>query len=354
MLVVIGSVLAATVVPPPIVIPVSEQRMVMWMPGPAQCAGSTQTPVSGRRPYNMLTRSDGANLKPVEYTFAIDASGRPVSIARNTEGGANEQAGSALAASRFALGERREDCSISYVPVAKRLEDTPVVELQSYMMTNQRPRLPEEGLRKVFAGDECRRATQPLMRAYPDFSQVDATPGVRDWEMVGFDVDSEGRTQDVRNVGGTGNDDLEEAAREAVEETRFNEGPLRRNCTYPYWRGAGLLPAPDMPPSNGDERPECRDDEWATPPKLVYPEAYRARSIEGWAILHFDIAPWGEVGNVSVVAAEPSDDFGQAAKFMLERASKPEGAGAVGCEARVAYRIRADGADDSGESAAAS
>ena len=34
------------------------------------------------------------------------------------------------------------------------------------------------------------------------------------------------------------------------------------------------------------------------------------RAIEGWAVIAFDVAPWGGTGNVRVVASEPAADFG--------------------------------------------
>ena len=220
------------------------------------------------------------------------------------------------------------------------------VELASYIMTNQTPRLPKEAYDRLRAGDECRPGTQPLMRAYPNFDDIPATPGVRDWAMIGFDVAASGETVNVHHLYGTGNDALAEASKGAVENSRFNEGPLRRNCSYPYWRTAAVLPAPPAPPRAPDWTDPCEALEWDRAPQRIYPTAYSARSIEGWADIAFDVATWGAIGNVRVLGAQPTEDFGEAAKRMIELARAQKNAGFTGCEKRVYYRMGTNGAPE--------
>ncbi|RZM34116.1 MAG: energy transducer TonB, partial [Sphingomonas sp.] len=84
--------------------------------------------------------------------------------------------------------------------------------------------------------------------------------------------------------------------------------------------------------------PAGRD--WTTPPILIFPEAYRRRSIEGWAIVTYDLAPWGEPGNIHAVAAEPSADFGAQAEAVVRGARLPASdRGATGCVDRVIFKI---------------
>ena len=67
-------------------------------------------------------------------------------------------------------------------------------------------------------------------------------------------------------------------------------------------------------------------------PALVFPEPFRRRSIEGWAIVRYDVAPWGETGNVSAVAAEPASAFGQEAVRIVQQARlAPSPQGYSGC-----------------------
>jgi hypothetical protein len=319
------------------------QQLVSWMPGPATCeGGAVAGVVEGRRPYNTLWSGRGSPPASVTFEFAIDPTGRPLSIARTSPSHvSNSTAGPALSASRFASGAARTGCSLTYRPLMRPAEKADRVELASYVMTNQTPRLPRGAYDWLRAGDECRQATQPIMRAFPEFDTIPATPGVRDWTMIGFDVMPSGETANVRQLYGTGNAPLDAAAEDAVKASRFNEGPLRRNCSYPYWRKAGLLPAPPPPPRDPEWTDPCAALEWDREPRLIFPEAYRSRSIEGWADIAYDVATWGEIGNVRILRAEPTDDFGEAAKRMIERSSAQANGGLTGCETRVFYRMEA-------------
>ena len=343
--------------PPPILIspPASSRstetpapQLVSWIPGPVRCETGAEAPVvEGRRPYNTLWNGRGSPPSAMAFEFAIDPTGRPLSIVRTSPPAyAQGTAGPALASSRYEAGAALEGCSITYHPVMRPVDKAEPVELASYVMTNQTPRLPKEAYDRLHAGDECRPGTQPLMRAFPNFDDIPATPGVRDWAMIGFDVAASGETVNVRHLYGTGNDALAKASEEAVESSRFTEGPLRRNCSYPYWRNAAVLPAPPAPPRAPGWTDSCEALEWNREPQRIFPEAYLARSIEGWADIAYDVATWGEVGNVRVLRAEPTDDFGEAAKRMIERSSAQKNTGFTNCETRVFYRMQGSGAPE--------
>ena len=72
----------------------------------------------------------------------------------------------------------------------------------------------------------------------------------------------------------------------------------------------------------------------------MYPPAYGARKVPGWAILRFDVAPWGLVGNIEVLASQPSDAFGVAARCLVANARpSPPASGYRGCLIPVIYAI---------------
>lgn len=323
---------------------VSAASLALWMPGAVSCeTGGQAAPTLLRRPHSTLVWGEGRMLKPITLTFDIDGAGRPLSIAREQGfvGVREDRTAPALAASSFAAGPARQGCKITYTPDIQSLERVARAEIASYVITRQIPTLPPAAFARLREGDGCERdrRTQPLIRAYPDFARVQATPGVRDWTVIGFDVDAAGRPANVRALASTGNAALDSAASESIRKSRFNKGPARTGCSYPYWRNAGVRAAPPM----GDKPPPgtagCAIERWATAPRLIYPPAYVARAIEGWAVLRFDVAPWGEIGNVRVIEAQPSEDFGLAARAMLELARKPTGAAGTDCMTRVVYKM---------------
>ncbi len=57
-------------------------------------------------------------------------------------------------------------------------------------------------------------------------------------------------------------------------------------------------------------------------------------------MIGYDVAPWGQTGNWSVIASEPSADFGQAALNAVRLAVKGESPqGASGCLTLVRFKI---------------
>ena len=73
----------------------------------------------------------------------------------------------------------------------------------------------------------------------------------------------------------------------------------------------------------------------------MYPENFRRRGIEGWAVIAFDLAPWGAVGNAKVVAAEPAAEFGEAAqRIVLGSAAASSKKGYSNCVVRVRYAMQ--------------
>lgn len=341
-----AALLLASVPAPAVNVPALSQQLLAWQPGEIRCDGQAITDATMRRPDLALAATDPQRVRSIAYRFAVDDTGRPHSITR--EGDAfvpfAQDIGPALAASRFPAGAKRAACTVRYTPQFDPLARAPIADLAAYSIFPAGPKLPKAGWDRLGAVGNCRDRPRPapLLRAFPDFSKVAATPGVRDWSLVAFDTDADGRPVDARVAHGTGNADLDAAAVDAVRASRFTGG-ARTGCLYPYWRAAGRLTAPDKPDEDQIRPADTRCPakvEWATRPNSSYPPAYRQRAIEGWAILSFDAAPWGEIGNIKVLDAQPSADFGQQAIQILRSGRvAPSAQGATGCVETVKFKM---------------
>ena len=343
----VASSLTGASVAPPAALPtassegVAERALLTWTAGEVRCSGNGSVAVTKPvRPLNALVWMPFGD-RAVTLQFDIDDSGRPVSIQDTFAG--HHDLGPSLAATRFAP-TARTGCSITFTPNATSLASAEIADLISYTVEPISGQLPKQGWARIAQLDggsgNCmtRPRPQPLLRAYPDFARMAGKPGVKEWTLVGYDIDAKGKPIQVRTLRGTGNEALEREAVKAVKNSRFTAG-ARQACRYPYWRSPEDVQAPPMPtPASGQEN-GCRVAEaWAVPPALRFPPAYARRRIDGWAILTYDVAPWGAVGNVKVVQAQPSDAFGRQAAQMLvagKRAASEQGA--TGCVARVKF-----------------
>ncbi|KQU47467.1 hypothetical protein ASG67_14565 [Sphingomonas sp. Leaf339] len=327
----------------------AEQQLFAWMPGPVRCAGFAVTGTPIRRPLTGLRWPGGDQaLRPATYTFRIDANGRPLSIARAGEGYVwqGEDIAPSLAASRFPAGAARSDCTIAYTARLTPMAAAPVADLMSYTISPTMGVLPRTGWDRLPpAGATCRNDPQPqaLVRVYPDFRMLPGTPGLRNWSMLQYDIDVRGRPANVRVVEGTGNAPLNAASIKALKAWRYTPG-ARTGCLFPFRQAPKNMAAPVMPdqatlaPANGN-CPVKHD--WVTRPLLTYPDPWRRRAIEGWAVVAFDVAPWGATGNLRVLASEPSTEFGEQAVRMLggaKLAASPTGQS--GCVDRILFVLR--------------
>ena len=338
---------AAQTAPAPIISTdaAAQRVLIAWLPGEVRCGGAIVTATPMRRPLTNLLWAPNPSLKPVSYGFDIDATGRTGSIHRVTNDYvvAADDLAPSLAATTFAAGAARVGCSITYVPRQTGLGEAPVADLVSYSMTPLSGALPREGWARITGGGTCTDIPRPavLVQAFPDPRSSPATPGVKDWTLVGYDLDAAGKPVDVRVVAATGNQPLSAAATKAMAASRFTGG-VRTGCRYPFHRDPVPLPAPPMP-EEATYRPAgatCPGKhDWSTPPTLRFPEAYRRRAIEGWAVITYDVAPWGEIGNARVAAAQPTDEFGREAINVLRHAKVPTTQGFVGCVDRVRFKM---------------
>jgi TonB family protein len=353
---------ALTAAPPPPYPPImtsqrlqQEHALATWSAGEVRCDGSVV--IAGdriRRPFSVLTYPGAAQRPPMTLSFDIDASGRPVSIKAANRYAFNDDVAPALAASRFPAVAHC-GCSVNFSADIRPMSTAFPADLVAYTMMATSGPLPPEGWKRIRQDGTCgdRPRPQPRLRAYPDFASIAATPGAKDWSLVAYDIDAGGKPVAVRMALGTGNKALDAEAVKAVRKSRFSGG-ARNACLYPYWRAPATLPAPAMPqegprPANAT----CSADrKWVRKPELQFPVAYGRRRIEGWAVVSFDTAPWGAVGNVQVLGAQPSDDFGRQAAQMIERATvAPSPQGSTGCIERVRFVMPGEDKAQYGEGA---
>jgi len=343
----------ATVPPPPIVIAPSpapaRAALLSWTSGDVNCSGTAASVVRIERPWLQRVYPNNAKYAPVSFAFDIDASGRPLSIRKGdaaTPYGIADDLGPALAVTRFRPGQPKKGCTIVYSPELTAVDDAPLSALMAYSANPVSGPLPPEAWKRIFATGTCKGDSVAGLRnrAFPNFRAVPAEPGVRDWSMVGYDVGEDGASINVETLASSGNAGLDQASRAATSETRYWFGAFT-GCRFSYWRSAGTLPAPPAPEEDafrpaGATCPQRR--EWATPPVLRFPEPYRRRAIEGWAVVTYDVAPWGEINNIQVKASQPSADFGAQAVTVLRSARVKPGPGAVGCVERVRFVMESD------------
>lgn len=355
LLIVLPGVLSAQVIvspPPRGSVSTSAYQLVTWSAGPATCNGLAQAVQAAEAPdsvYAWLGTAREPFLRPVTARFRIDATGRTLDIA--TDSGLNSPYGNgvlpALAATRFAPGAARTECSITFTPGAAPVASAPISAMIAYTIWPHGTRLPHEAYARIAPTDtDCiDPSPEVLARAFPDFQAIEQAPGSRAWSMVGYDIDRQGRAVRVHLAATTGNAALDRASIKAVQHSRFKPG-VRHGCVYPYWRSGGPLAPPPIPedaPKNDPARCPVESD-WSAPLRYNYPDDYRRLRIEGWAIISYDVAPWGQTGNIKVLMSQPTAEFGTAASNMIRAARKREaGQGFTGCVSRVRYNLSKPG-----------
>jgi hypothetical protein len=324
--------------------PAPSLSLVSWAVDGVSCQDGAR-PVFSRPPDVSPSLNYGNVSSDLTVTFRIAPDGRPLGVTREGTGyleGANDVL-PALVAARFAAGQAHNGCSIRFVAVRQPIASASRELATEYSVFPDGPPPRELWDRARPIGSDCfEPAPEPLLRAFPAFKELPGEPGRRNWSMIGFDLDAGGRPIRPSVVTGSGNAALDAASVRAVAASRFEKG-ARHGCRYPYYRNAVVLPAPP-PPSEESLRPAgstCPTDlPFVQPPTLTFPEEYRKRSIEGWAVLAFDVAPWGEIGNIRVLAAEPATSFGEWAKQVIGNARKPAGrTGYVDCTDRVLFKM---------------
>jgi TonB family protein len=349
---------------PPLIVTVDGDMpatVVSFRPGIARCDGGEEALQFTELPLPVIAAGgdDSGPPAPVRIGFRIDAEGRPLGIKEVPRTGRSAfYYGSAdllpaLAASRFRRGPERSGCIIAYDVQAASVAQADLATLYR-MVALQVPSGSPVFRRTVFdrtkpPGSNCfdDPSVNVRLRAYPAFEEIPQAPGTVSYSFLAFDLDSSGRPRNARVLGSAGNAELDRQSLEAVRESRFSP-VARQGCTYTYWRRpTEPLRAPELTEIERF-RPEgsnCPKEQipWAYLPPLNFPPEFQRRGIEGWAILSYEVAPWGGTGNVSVVAAEPAAAFGEQGKRIVSGAREPaSNSGHVGCLTRVVFRMPQD------------
>lgn len=347
----LAAVVSPDIPPPPLVdAQPNSPALIAWRAARITCSEGDLPATAVVAPF---PQSGWSTVRPAEpeYQFSVDAAGRPVDI-RRPQGAPyvpfTDDLAPALAISRFAQGAPRHDCRVTFKAAVTPMADVSPQDAMTLAMAGGAQR---KALWDRFrpAGSTCTEPQPaPLLRAFPDFASIPSVPGQRSWSMIGFDIAASGKPIAPHLVGGSGNAVLDSAARDAVARSRFVK-KARAGCLYFYWRDAAALQAPAMPDPASMRPRDANCPEhlpWVTQPNMQYPANYRRRSVEGWAVVAFDTAPWGETGNFRVLASQPSADFGQAAMNTLRPARlAPSGSGYVGCVERVRFEMAKSSAE---------
>ncbi len=349
--------LAAPPAPPPPVVsvpyvpPVS--KILVARAGEVRCAGDLVAPLRMDPPIPMASSSTAP--PPVALKFRVDASGRPLGIAHAVETSSGSpwhmrDIQPALAAWQFEAGPERSDCSVTFTFDAKAVEE---IDDEAALRYAALSRFGTPGYNAALARTAFERGrgegstcTRPLERRRLEYAPADLlpkVPGAPSFTIATHDVDSKGKPVRARVLSSSGNEELDRHTLKALRASRFAPEE-RRGCVQMFRRSAGLLPAPPPIPVRG-ERPSktCSNGAkpaWKKAPSSGFPEPFRRRSIEGWAIVRYDVAPWGQIGNVSVLAAEPASDLGEHAANLVRNASKVESAtGFSGCVDILMFKL---------------
>lgn len=328
---------------------ISRQTLIDYRPNSVRCGSE---PVKARHVERSLAvvRYAPPLLAPVTLRFRVDSNGRPLGIVQDDQGNGspvvNDDLLPSFTAWQFTAGKPLANCLATFYPVAEPVDQvSPDAARRFIALSRLRPEFRPQAIadRARPAGDCMRNWPQILTQVFPRFDAIPAEPASLSHTTVAFDIDEAGLPRNVTTLSTGGNAALDAASREAIGKWRYAEGP-RTGCSYPLHRNQRTpLPAPEGPAAASlrDQAARCEGPvDWQAPFADGYPQPYRKRAIEGWAIIGFDVAPWGATGNVRVLAAEPTADFGQAAKRMIERGRKvATPIGATGCVQRVAFRL---------------
>ncbi|MFN4040700.1 MAG: energy transducer TonB [Brevundimonas sp.] len=310
----------------------------------AVCNGRVVTPLYAEVLPARLQGSGarGQRIETVETTFSIDPEGRPYNIgapssAPDPSGGVviigrrvspDDAIQASLAAWRFDGPAR--DCRLEVRFTPQSASAAPTETLLAYYAVTRTTGTPRDIVERRLAGPgsncvgEARRARPQRLVAVPDFRIGSTLPGGYGWTVLRWDVDEDGRSRNVEILGSSGDDAFDAEARRAVGETLLHPGPALKGCVYNFYRYGGLLEAPERPPSPDDPLQACPaeiGDRYRPRANLTFPEVFRRRSIEGWAVIRFDLATWGQVGNAAIVDAQPAYIFGREALAIVSSGS---------------------------------
>lgn len=301
-----------------------------------------------------LSRRRFEEAQPATFSFTLGEAGRPLSITQEEDGQPRTftpDLAPALAAAQFAPQPRATTCHVTFTQTATPVEEAALGDLVALRIYDRRARIPKRAWDR-FAPGGCHATRLRLLEHHnPDYRKLPKLPGAPQWTFLTYNIDEDGQPLAIKTVESSGSDALDLAARAATADSRWVDGDPRTGCWRYNYTAADVIEAPQAPDTGqyGESPAPCEsDDRWAKPPRLVYPTFYQRRGIEGWAVLRYDVASWGEIGNVELIDAQPTRELGEQARRVLESAQyKPVAGGLTGCIERVSFvlPLRADGAE---------
>lgn len=279
------------------------------------------------------------------YTFTVDAQGRVTDLKRapgDSFWGPDDQM-AVIAGWRFASGAAAKGCrvdlAIAYTPLAQ------ASHAKLFQLLADRGSSHAPAVRRVLGGD-CVTAPRrrPKSVSYPDRRPFDDRTTDPAWAGVRYDIDTDGAARNVKIEAQHGEAAFADAAAAAVAESRFFPGPARTGCLATFKAMPRATEPPARPTGKSFERPgdACAVTREALniPENKTYPPAYAKRRVGGWAIVRFDVAPWGQVGGIEVLDSQPSKSFGDMAQMLVQSARPtPPASGYRGCVMPVIYAI---------------
>ena len=374
--------------PPPIVIdagpaapaPVAAGLIRVYLPGPVRCGGESVAPErtvepapGGLRVFPGSAGGSADQTAHAELGFDIAPDGRPIGIKsleashRDFIGSVADDMEPAFAAWRFAAARPRTGCTLTF-----ESRDTPVAGaspelLYRYLSTRASglfgysdEEISDAAWQRIRPqGGTCPRRPGARIWVWPDFDRIAQPPGTFAWNYFSFDVDARGKATRLRLMGSSGNSDLDRRSTAALNRSVFTRSAT--GCGYNFFRRPPApMPAPARPEDLSLYRepsatcpavPDPAHAGWAFTARLTYPENFRRRGIEGWAVIRYDVAPWGQTGNVRVADAQPASGFGVEAKLIVEQSRRKAAPfGYTGClelralrPSRSGRRRRSDG-----------
>jgi TonB family protein len=351
----------ATVPPPPVMDlhPGAKTAIVSFAPPPARvaCDGRDvvvvqSSPIHPKawQPWTPPVGANPASALPQlgqSLTFSVDGDGAVIDLKRGpgfAPWSGDEQI-AIVATWRFAPGAPAKGCKFDLAPIQTALADTTPAKLFEIAAVEGRNTPPAVRAALAKAGD-CyqppRRAPDTI--AYPDLRAFRDKTASPPWAGVRYGIDASGAVRDVRIVTQSGDPAFADAAAASVAESRFQSGSARTGCYATFRAKAKTTPAPSRPDIKAFERPgdacDLTREAMNTPETKTFPPAYAKSGVAGWAIVRFDVAPWGQIGNVEVMASQPSEAFGIAARNLVQssRPSAPP-TGYRGCLVPIIYAI---------------
>ncbi len=337
----------------------SRTEIVSFTPDAMSCAdGSVQS--SGLvRPLSVVwtryaSSSDVAPPPTYGFSFAIDAQGRVRTIRQDVRSPSNyyfdaSDLAPALAVSHFPVGAPHAACSVRYKASFRPIETAAMSDLYELASRPELTGAPAGLFERVRpAGSTC--PTQPGQYRrlnLPAFEKLPSIVGGSAWVFYTFDVDKSGKPSRARALGSSGDRALDAAGLHALLANRYAPGPAYRGCTYHFYRtDSSNHEAPELPsdaPADMGDQPSCAVDPKSISGLLngsAYPKPFSRRHIEGIAVVGYDTAPWGAVGNVKVLLSEPDETFGNVARNGISNARVTENdTGRRGCIQRIRFKL---------------